>query len=296
MRMHVVERRAWPEFEDASSSSVIRPNLWTLPRPEQTVPLIPRLASLIETEIVPRLVLAKRIAELPIAPVRAGDHDLVTAKLGEFTQVILSGGPAETLSYVEALWASGASLESLYLDLMWAASHRLEQLWHDDLIDFTQVTAGLLSLQHVVRALGVAFQGDTPCASNGHRALMLTVPGEQQGFALAMIGEFLRRAGWSPYGGPGMPVLEVVGLVRGQRFAMVCLSISRESRLEALASEIRQIRRSSQNRAIGVMVEGPMFLEHPELVGQIGADATPSDPGHAPGQALDLLALRRRRR
>ena len=59
---------------------------------------------------------------------------------------------------------------------------------------------------------------------------------------------------------------------------------------------IRALRRASRNRAIGVLVGGPLFIDHPELVARVGADATAIDGGQAPIQAQNLLALLARRR
>ena len=54
---------------------------------------------------------------------------------------------------------------------------------------------------------------------------------------------------------------------------------------------IRAIRRSSLNRNIGVLVGGPIFVAHPELVARVGADATAIDGGQAALQAENLLTL-----
>ncbi len=85
-------------------------------------------------------------------------------------------------------------------------------------------------------------------------------------------------------------------LVRSEWFAVVGLSVASETRIDALANGIRALRRASRNRAIGVLVGGPLFLAHPELVGHVGADATALDGGQAPDQAQNVLALLARRR
>ena len=84
--------------------------------------------------------------------------------------------------------------------------------------------------------------------------------------------------------------------MRSEWFAVVGLSVAARRALDALAASIRALRRASRNRAIGVLVGGPLFVAHPELVARVGADATAVDGGQAPLQAQNLLALLARRR
>ena len=104
-----------------------------------------------------------------------------------------------------------------------------------------------------------------------------------------MVAEFFVRAGWDVEGGPlGRNAL--LAAVRGAWFDVVGLALSRETRIETLAADIRAVRRASLNRAVGVMVGGPLINEHPELVARVGADATAVDGPQAPVQAANMLA------
>jgi len=67
------------------------------------------------------------------------------------------------------------------------------------------------------------------------------------------------------------------------------VSIGAPEQLEALASLIRRIRRTSQHRGIRVMVGGRPFEGHPDRVTQVGADATAVDAREAVVQAERLL-------
>ena len=84
-------------------------------------------------------------------------------------------------------------------------------------------------------------------------------------------------------------------MLRHEWYAVVGFSVGSVVRLDALAEAIRKVRRLSRNRAIGVMVGGPVFLERPELVAMIGADATATDGRQAVLQAHRLLDLASRR-
>ena len=88
-----------------------------------------------------------------------------------------------------------------------------------------------------------------------------------------------------------MPNRELAELVGKQSFTLVGFSLSGDQRLDALASSIRSVRRASCNRGIGVLVGGPVFVGHPELVSLVGADATAQDGRQATQQAQNTLSL-----
>ena len=125
----------------------------------------------------------------------------------------------------------------------------------------------------------------------------MPVPGEQHSFGLRIVTDFFRYAGWEVWSEPDLRAdSDLVQLVRGEWFAVVGLSLSCETRLDAMTSGIRALRRASRNRALGILVGGPLFNSHPELVARVGADATAIDGGQAPIQAQNVLALLARRR
>jgi methanogenic corrinoid protein MtbC1 len=80
-------------------------------------------------------------------------------------------------------------------------------------------------------------------------------------------------------------------MVRHNWYGLIGFSMACETELDELAACIRGVRRASRNPNIGVMVGGPIFLEHPEFVALVGADATARDGRQAVLQAQGLLAL-----
>jgi methanogenic corrinoid protein MtbC1 len=116
-------------------------------------------------------------------------------------------------------------------------------------------------------------------------------PGEQHMFGISMVAEFFRRSGWDVVGGPTAKPGDLIGMVRGESYEVVGLSLSGEARLDGLAARIRELRRASRNRAVRVMVGGQVFNDRPDLVALVGADATAADARAAPGQASELLNL-----
>lgn len=264
-------------------------------RPEQR---LARLSRTIETEIVPRLVLARAIAPqlrlrgaaLGYSAAGLGSWDPSPEAVSEFTEVVLVSDEAAAYSFVEMQRGRGASLETLYIDLLSPTARRLGDMWEEDRIDFTQVTVGLWRLHQVLREFSSAFQREIERRDQGRLVLLVPGPGEQHTFGLFMVAEFFQRAGWHVRIGPFSSTDELAATVRGDKYSVIGFSVSCESRLDALAADIRIVRRASQNRNIGVLVGGRVFTERPEYVAFVGADATAADGRQAPLTAQHLLS------
>lgn len=215
-----------------------------------------------------------------------GDVDVA-----RFASLILENDIAAASAFIEDWLARGVSLDTIYLDLLAPTARHLGSLWDDDMCDFADVTVGLCRLQQVLRGLSTTFIGEADRPDPRRRILLVTVPGEQHSFGLLMVAEFFRRAGWDVT--TAMPTSrdDLSTLVRSEWFALVGLSASCDSRLDAMAAAIRSVRRASRNRLVGVLVGGPVFDGHPEYVTAVGADIMARNGQEATVQAQNLLAL-----
>ena len=259
------------------------------------------LSRIIESQIIPRLMLAHREAQ-GASPLPAVDiHAPGPEAIAEFANIVISNGVSVAAAYVEAQRASGMSLESVYIDLLSPAARHLGYLWENDLCDFTEVTAGLWRLQQLLHELSPAFQGDGAGAqlstSAGlsrpklaRRALLLPAPGDQHTFGLFMVSEFFRRADWDVWGELPASTEQLISTVREERFDMVGFSVGSVLKLEELKFAIRAVRLESRNKNITVMVGGPIFVAHPEYVDLVGADMTAADGRDAVIFAEELVA------
>lgn len=253
------------------------------------------LARTLETDIIPRLMLAHRVAS-PAAYIDSRDTDApsgadIEAVLGLAMRADLEGA----LAYLEALRARGLGLERLYIELLAPVARRLGVMWEEDACDFTAVTIGLSCLHQIVREYSPTFITRTPRAEPDRRALLATMPGEQHRFGLLVVEQFFRGAGWDVWSGSGAERGEILEAVNRVWFGVAGFSIAGEHHLSGLALLIRDVRRASRNAGLGILVGGPLFLEKPELVAMVGADATASDGRDATLQAETLLALLGRR-
>ncbi len=248
------------------------------------------LLQTIEGEIIPRLVLARRgTGEAPVLTAPAGltlGHELIA----EIADLVARKDVGAAATRIDALRQSGLTVETLYLELLAPAARYLGELWEADILDFTTVTLGCTRLQQLLHELSPSFFREAEQHEHRRRVLLVPVPGEQHTFGLYMVAEFFRRAGWDVWSGC-MPTRELTELVGKEAFSLVGFSLSGDQRLDSLASSIRSVRRASCNRGIGVLVGGPVFVGHPELVSLVGADATAQDGRQATLQAQNTLSL-----
>jgi len=246
------------------------------------------LARSIESDIVPRLVLARRGLDRPEPAPQA----LITGEeIARFTDLILADDAAATAAFVDRLRVRGTLAEAMFLDLLGPAALRLGEFWENDICSFGDVTLGVLRLQRVLRELVPVFHAEVAPRPELRRALLVPAPGEQHGLGLQIVAEFMRRAGWQVWCGTPESRQALLDMVRQEWFAMVGISTACSTRLEALSAAVRQIRRTSRNPAVGVMVGGPVFIDHPELASAVGADATAADGRQAALQAENVLDL-----
>lgn len=248
-----------------------------------------RLVQTIEAEVIPRLLLARRALRAPPQP----PAEVAILRQHVAAMVDLSLGPDTGLAelYLDDLRNGGLAAETVCLDVLAPTACELGLLWDDDRCSFVQVTLGLARLHRLLRGVLPDFTAETDLAVVGHRILLAPAPGDQHTFGLSMVAGFFGRAGWDVTEGPLAPGEDVVGLVSRQSFAVVGLSLSSDVRMETAASVIRQIRRRSLNRTVGIMVGGPLLVGRPELATLLGADATAADGREAARRAHDLVTL-----
>ena len=249
----------------------------------------------IETEIIPRLMLAHRHAGVASADSLDPGTDAVGQNDVEaFTALVLRDDVGASEGFVGALRERGVGLGEVYLDLVAPAARRLGVMWENDACDFAQVTLSLWRLQNMVFDLSPQL----PTAWNARpetprRALLAASPGSQHTLGLLMVAEFFRRAGWDVWSDPCASEGDLAALVRSEWFDLVGLSVGMDGHVHPLRSVILALRRASRNPRVGVMVGGPILAERPQVVAEVGADFTAHDARQAVDRADAFVASRR---
>ena len=251
-----------------------------------------RLATTLETDVIPRLVRAHAgEATSAAAPVLPREREVEA-----FATLVLNATDAAVFASIDGWRERGLSMTSLYLDLFAPAARHLGVLWAEDRCDFATVTVGLGRLQRLLREYSPAFGTEIEHPPNGRRILLAQPSDEQHSFGLSMVAEFFRRAGWEVLGGVGGAVQDPSAQVAREWFDAVGFSIGSETRINWLKQRIATVRSTSRNRSVVVMVGGPLFSLHPGLAREVGADASGHEGGSAPDQAEALLVASAARR
>lgn len=253
-----------------------------------------QLARTIELEIIPRLMLAHRAQQEP--PPMAGPVSNVTEDdVKQFAKMALAHDEDAVLALVQTYRARNVSVERIFVELLAPTARYLGHLWDEDLCNFTDVTVGLGRLQRVLRELSPAFGRGVEHPSQGRRVLLLPSPGEQHTFGLVMVGQFFSRAGWDVTGGAWAAGADAAAMVNAEWFDVVGFSLGAAGHVPALAKAIAAVRHASCNRELAILVGGPIFVEHPEFVAVVGADAMSTDACEAPSLAEGMISASTRR-
>ena len=244
------------------------------------------LTRIVETDIIPKLKLLRPgLAPATCERLPKPDAHQVEA----FAQLLLGPDAGAASDAFMTQMAKGYSAESLFLDLLAPAASLLGRLWDEDLCDFLEVTTGVAHLQVLLSRFR---SGATVAKLDDKRhVLLMGAPGELHTLGTAIVEQFLQVAGWQVVNGLASSPDEIESLVGERWFGVVGLALSCESRLDRLAAAIRSVRKMSLNRAVGVMVGGPVFLANPELVARAGADASAVDAPTAVLLAQRLLDI-----
>ena len=251
---------------------------------------VARIVKTIEADIIPRLVRTHRPApDAASAPPR---HAVASGDVVRFIDLVLSPSDLGCAEMIASVRSRGVSIEAVYLELLTPCAQQLGRMWAEDTLPFSDVTVGVGRLQSIMRSLSPAFGTEIALPADGRRALLLPAPGEQHTFGLSMVAEFFRRAGWDVVCEFDSRHVDPVALVRSEWFDVVGISVGVEARLDWLKSGIAAVRHASRNRAIGVLVGGPVFSSNPDLAARVGADATTADGLRAAETAESLLHQR----
>lgn len=215
------------------------------------------------------------------------------AEIEEFFGLLLHDDEAAMLACLTRMRGRGLPLESLYLDLFVPCALRMGDRWRDDRSDFVAVTVAVGRLQHFVRRFSPDFCDEVAPGASGRRVLLAQPDGDTHMFGLSLVAEFFRRDGWDVVGGVGGSGVDPAQRVRSEWFDVAGLSIGSELMLPWIKECIASLRQHSCNRALVVMVGGPVFALQPALVAEVGADLT-TDARSATRSVLQIMTARER--
>ncbi len=190
--------------------------------------------------------------------------------------------------------ARGLDLPSIYLHGITEAARTLGRWWLTDEIDFASVTVGSSRLHRLLYDLSPQFQAQAS-SPLGATVLLLAEPESQHTMGLFMLSEFFKRAGW--YTLVEQPRLEsdVLRILSSNWIDVLALSVSTDRQLGALGALVRQARQLSPNPGMVIIAGGPMAIQQPDRMTELGVDWLGEDaPGSVERATLGLGVVSRR--
>lgn len=243
---------------------------------------IESISSVIESEIIPRLLMAHNSGGPDADCARPG---LINgADLNRFALLPLRLEAAGLLEEIDALIERGTSVEAICIELLAPAARRLGEMWDRDECDFIEVTMGLWRLQEVMREISARSPAALFPYPEQRSALFSPMPGDIHNFGTQMIEEVFARAGWQSEALVKPARRELLDRIAHTPFDIVGLTLTRDCPSSALGDLILAIRGVSANPHVGVIVGGRIINENPSIVAEAGADGT----GHDALSALEL--------
>lgn len=240
-----------------------------------------RLRSLVEGDLLPRLLLIHNAGPIPPALAARAARTLPGGESDQFLGLLTGGRPDDEVAlFVTGLLDRGHSLDTVYVDLLAPAARRLGVLWAEDRCDFVEVTLACCQLQRVIRRLGRQLMSNRRAGAKG-RVLVAGLPTEQHTLGPILVAELLGQDGWTvELGAPFAPTPPVEGI------GLLAFSLARTDLWKAARERIADLRRRAGSQLM-VMVGGAAFAEEPGLASRVGADGWAED-----GKAVKALADR----
>ncbi|MFL0355858.1 B12-binding domain-containing protein [Erythrobacter sp. GH1-10] len=245
--------------------------------------------SIIEGEIIPRLLMAHSTGRASVASIRGSEIDPSDAS--RFASLPLKLEAANLLEEVDNFLDAGVSVEAIYLDLLAPAARRLGEMWESDECDFIDVTMGLWRLQEVMREIAARVPTSLSEESRSRGSVLFAaMPGDQHTFGALMLDEVFARAGWDSEAIARPERRELLDRLAYKFFDVAGLTISRDCPSAAISNLIKAMRSVSANPNISIIIGGRVVNEDPSLVATVGADGTGADARAALEEAESLVA------
>ena len=243
------------------------------------------LERVIQADVLPRLLINHALQPRASSSRPGHGHGApASIYVGDLVALLLQPDGDAALEYVVRLKLEIMSEQSLLLDLLAPAARRLGALWSDDRCDFMEVTVGLQRLHQCLRLVNPGKPVRT--GAWAARLLLSPAPGETHVFGVAIVERFFQAAGWDV---AQANENDFAQLLAASWFDVVGFSLSQDRSIEGLEDAIAEARGRSRNPDLRVLVGGPVFIDRPELVGKIGADAMATDAVSAVLRAENLL-------
>jgi MerR family transcriptional regulator, light-induced transcriptional regulator len=246
------------------------------------------LATVVEGEIIPRLMLVHKSFERDGVGVRS-DADITEDAIEKFAQLTIDGEVDDLENYIVGLTRQGIAEEAIYMELMAPTARKLGSFWEQDLCSFTDVTVGLGRLQTILYRISARHRSTYEAQDVQLRGLFVTPAGAHHSFGIRMVEDLFRRAGWRSMCEPNIALQDLTELVKTEYFDLVGIGVSIQDQVEVCHKMIAEIRGSSLNRGVKIMVGGSLLADREELRQEFSAELCAVDAREAVAIAHSLV-------
>ncbi|NVO04656.1 MAG: cobalamin B12-binding domain-containing protein [Rhodoferax sp.] len=181
--------------------------------------------------------------------------------------------------------------DDLFIKLIAPAARELGWMWEEDIVDFSQVTLGLVRLQQLTHRLGYEYQSGPQSAGATHRMMIACAPGSQHILGLVMVSELFRKAGWHVVVEISTDEEGLLQAVKNEWFDLIGLSVGLTDQLASLPALVANIKAASKKPGVPVILGGAAFMGSDATAHSLGADGISTNALEAVDMGVALLAL-----
>ena len=166
--------------------------------------------------------------------------------VAEFVRLVLGHTPSVGAAFIETMRARGTSLDAVFLQLFAPAARYLGELWQSDIYDFTRGHDRPSHAAHLPTGAVARIRAGMPTGGQRTRtALLATSPADQHTFGLAILREFVQRAGWNVMTEYPNTAEQLVNMARSAPYHVIGMSASCDVSIESFATLIQNHSKSS---------------------------------------------------
>ncbi len=187
-------------------------------------------------------------------------------------------GLANSAAHRIAHWVNhGVAMEDILLKLVAPVALYLDGMWDQDSVDFPQISLGLMRLQQITHQLGHHYHARPRFSAGARRILIASPPGSQHLLGLSIVAEIFRKDGWQVVAEIADTQTTLLNRVGSEWFDLVGLSVCLTEQLASVPALVAQLKHSSKNREVSVILGGSAFLGSDAQGREFGADAISAD-------------------
>jgi hypothetical protein len=151
------------------------------------------ILSIIEAQIIPRLLKAERVNGTNLTLVPASRAMPSKEEIDSFVKLCVSQDPFVAMIFVNKLLEEGLNTEHIFLELITPAARALGHQWDLDRMDFVDVTHGLVRLHEIAHEIGFAYQDGPLLEGEIKRIMIASAPGSEHLLGPTIVADFFSQ-------------------------------------------------------------------------------------------------------